>query len=152
MSTGRAAEAIRAQAQHAVKALGRSADYGIVRAIAPLQVEMSSHRLMLEADDLVVTQWVRRYDLEQGIKAGDTVLLQPMPNGDFLVTDVIAAKDTFRGVSDRTADLLDSSNVTLTAPSGGGTVTQSHSIIKKVPYRNDAGVIVGYIPIYGTLP
>lgn len=151
-SAERAAAAVRGMSARQVDSRARQQDYAIVRSIAPLKVELSSSRLLLDDDDLVVTQWVRRYDLEQGIKVGDTVVVTPMKNGDFLVQDVVAAKDAFRGFSDKTTDLLDSGDVTLTAPGGGGTVTQSHHIIKKVPYRNDAGAIVGYVPIYGGLP
>jgi hypothetical protein len=78
-----------------------------------------------------------------------------MPNDDFLVSDVLSTGKVEGGVAEVTA-VANSGNPTYsgTAPAGGGamTVTPSHNIVKKVPYRDENGNVIGYVALWGTLP
>lgn len=90
-----------AQAAQAVRALARTASdygrrepvYGAVISTKPLVAQLHGSSLELDADALVLTQSVRRYDRDHTIDVGDTLVVSAMPNGDWLVTDVVSSKD-----------------------------------------------------------
>lgn len=139
-----------------VQAGVKTSHYAVVRSVSPLQVELENHGLVLTEDDLVISQWVRRYGYDYGLLVGDTVLVSHMPNDDFVVHDVISTAKIETGLDAGVTQIVHSDDPVWSgvAPGGGGamTVTPNFHIIKKVPYRNDAGTVIGYIPIYGSLP
>lgn len=154
----RAVEAVRSHASRSVEYLTREPDYAVVRKLNPLEVELSSSAMTLDSEQLVVTQHVREYDLRHGLKVGDAVKVSLMRNGDWLVEHVIAPKDTFGGV-EPSAQVVDSADPTYEGsgsdPQGGTvdvTVTPDHHIVKKVAYLDEDGNVVGWLPIYGSLP
>lgn len=129
--------------------------YARVMRVSPLGIELLGRRVTLAEENIVITQWVRRYEYEHGLGIGDTVVVDRMPNGDFLVSDVVSKDDIQGGVAEadavvHSADPVWSGN----APVGGGamTVAPNFHIVKKVAYRDEDGVVVGYIPIYSALP
>lgn len=148
------ARSLRRHAGRVASAQDRNTHYATVQQVSPLQVELHGSRLLLTEDDLVVTQWVRRYGYDYGLKVGDTVVVSHMPNDDFVVHDVVSTgkvEDGFDlGTIVHSADPVWSG----VAPGGGGamTVTPDFHIVKKVTVRDSDGVIVGYVPIYGSLP
>ncbi len=91
----RAAEAVREHGRRQHAHLTREPDYGVVRAIEPLQVELQRSAVLLDNDQMVVTQCVRQYDAQFGIEVGDAVKVSLMWNGDWLVEHVISTRDTF---------------------------------------------------------
>lgn len=75
-------EAKHARHQHAY--LGEIVD------LTPITVELSESRDVIDADEgLVLTQWVRKYDLDVGLEVGDDVLVDHRA-GHWIVTDVLS--------------------------------------------------------------
>lgn len=135
---GRLARALRAHTQQNIAQGVREVHYGIVRQVSPLQVEIEGRSLVLDENDLVVTQWVRRYGYDYGLSVGDTVLVSHMPNDDFVVHDVVS--------TDRIEQGLDqSSAVTVSLTSRNG------HIVRKAPYLANDGTLIGYTPVYTDL-
>lgn len=130
--------------------------YAIVRQVSPLQVELASNRLLLTEDDLIVSQWVRRYGYDYGLNVGDTVLVSHMPNDDFVVHDVISAAKIEQGLDNAVDQIQDSADPTWSgvAPAGGGAmaVTADRHVIKKQPVRDANGAVIGWTPVYASLP
>jgi hypothetical protein len=134
---------------------GQARFYARVMKLNPLGIEVLDKRVTISEENILITQWVRRYEYEHGLGIGDTVVVDRMPTGDFLVSDVVSTKDIQGGPGEFGAVVASSDPTwTGTAPAGGGgmTVNPSHHIIKKVPYRDESGNVVGYVPIYGGLP
>lgn len=146
---GRLARAVRGHAEKHVAQGRRDALYGVVRQVSPLQIELEGHRLILNEDHLVVTQWVRRYGYDFGLAVGDTVLVAHMPNDDFVVHDVVGTGKVENGLD--LGNIVASADVTLTDPQGGA-ITQNHHVTKKVPFLDMDGATIGYVAIWGDLP
>lgn len=89
------ARAIDQHTDGAARSLGQRREYATVRGIAPLQIEMHGSGLLLDEDDLVISQWVRRYDYDIEIEVGDTVVVDHLPNDDFLVADVVTDTEAY---------------------------------------------------------
>jgi microcystin-dependent protein len=85
----RAAAAIRDVVQRVVSQMILP-DYGIVRQVNPLQVELGHVNDVIDSDELVVTQEVRRYDAQIGLKAGDALALIPMESDEYLAVGVVS--------------------------------------------------------------
>ena len=62
----------------------RTPEYAVVVRKEPLAVERINGHERLDEDDLVFSQAVRAYDRYDGFERGDTLVLQPMNNGDWL--------------------------------------------------------------------
>jgi hypothetical protein len=135
---GRLARALRSHSGRLIESARRETHFAVVRQANPLQVEIEDHGLVLDEEDLHVTQWVRRYDYDHNLQVGDTVLVAHMPNDDFVVHDVIGTGKAEAG--------LDLANVSASSDPSG-----AQHVIKKVPMLDDAGNILGYVPIYGSL-
>lgn len=149
----RLAKAIADHATEQAESEGRRREYAVVHSVDPLQVELHGSGLVLDEDDLVVTQGFRRLTYDSGLDVGDTVVVDRMPNDDFLVSDVVGTGKAELGLDLDT--IVHSSDPTFTGPNpgvGGVTVTMNHHILKKVTLRADDGTVIGYVPIYGTLP
>lgn len=113
----------------------------------PFTVEIVGTSIRLDADTLLVTNSVRLYDKDHGIRVGDTVLV--FHDGeDWIVTDVVAAEDAdFAGVGTTVLAASD--------PIYSGddvTVTPSHHIVGKIIVTDASGTTVGVVPVFGSLP
>jgi hypothetical protein len=84
-----AAAAVRSYVERALAQV-LQADYGVVRSVSPLQVELGHTNDVLDSDELVVTQEVRRYDAQVGLEVGDSLALMPMESGEYLAVGVVA--------------------------------------------------------------
>jgi microcystin-dependent protein len=87
--TDAAAAAVRSYVERAIAQV-LQADYGIVRQVDPLQVELGHTNFVLDSDELVVTQEVRRYDATTGLQVGDALGLMPMESGEYLAVGVVS--------------------------------------------------------------
>lgn len=112
--------------------------YGRVIVRSPLQIELLGQRVVLTEANLVVTQWVRRYEYEHGLAIGDTVVVDRMPNDDFLVSDVVSTNN-----AERSLDVAAATTVSLTSRNG--------HIIRSIPVKDEAGNIVCLVPGYTSL-
>lgn len=75
---------------------GRAPRYGVVSAITPsLRVQVTGTTLTLDEsdDDVSMSQHVRWYDKTYGLVVGDTLVLHPMDDGDWVATDVVSQTD-----------------------------------------------------------
>lgn len=135
---GRLARAMRTHTQQNIAQGVREMHYGVVRQVTPLQVEIEGRSLVLEEDDLVITQWVRRYGYDYGLGVGDTVLVSHMPNDDFVVHDVVSTDKIEQGTDQSTT-------VTVSLTSRNG------HIVRKTPVRANDGTVIGYTPVYTDL-
>lgn len=136
-----AARALRSHAKRTVDVLGpQPPKYAIVMQIDPLVVELTDHRIQLTDEEIVLTQSARKYDLEHGIQEGDTVLMVLVGNGDWVLSGVVSEKVTFGGASTKAV-------VTGGRVFASGTGVTSTPITHAVPYYDESGVILGYIPL-----
>jgi hypothetical protein len=110
--------------------------FAVVLRLNPLQVEFTESRLVLDDDDLTIAQSVRKYDLDHGLKVGDTVLVQPVGDGDYVIVAVVSEKHAFEG--------SDTSPVLGAGTIGGGSGT---AIVGTVPFRDASGAIIGRLPL-----
>jgi hypothetical protein len=93
-SIRRAARALRDHSRRVVDYERRDPQYAIVRTNKPaVAAELSESNLKLERDEIVYSQWVTRFDREHGIEPGDSLYVTPMPNGEWLATDVVTDRD-----------------------------------------------------------
>lgn len=91
MSAGvrRAARSVRGTA-HDVAARQRRTQVAIVRQPEPLQVELSESNLVLDEGDVSFGQAVRRYLADKGLEEGDSLMLVPLPTGDYVAVEVLS--------------------------------------------------------------
>lgn len=68
----------------------RAAEYGIVRRVVPLEVELTTADVVIDSDELVVSQEVRQYDRDVGIAVGDTIVLVPAVNDELVAVAVVS--------------------------------------------------------------
>lgn len=134
----RLAKAIRTHGERQLAITQKVTHYATVRGLDPFQVELQDRRLILDEDDLVITQWVRRYGYDYGLQVGDTVLVHHMPNDDFVVADVVSTDDIPEGFG-----ASDTTTVSLTSRNG--------HILRSVPFYGADGTIIGRIPVYTAL-
>lgn len=73
------------------------ADFGIVRAVNPLSVELGYQNEVLDSDELIVSQGIRQYDKDVGLKVGDTLVLVPTESEEFIAVGLIS--DTALGTT-----------------------------------------------------
>jgi hypothetical protein len=150
----RAATALKAQQKKGIKYHTKEPQFAVVRRVEPeLSVEVTGSRLVLDEDDLHLSQDVRRYENDYGLKVGDTVMVTPIGEGDYAVTDVVSEKKDFEG-SDTNAVMgsgfIGGGSDSVTIPSGGGsdTVTiQGTPIVGTVPFYDKDGKVIGRIPL-----
>lgn len=123
----------------------------VVREIDPLTVELAESNLMLEDEDLTVTQHVRRYDRDYGLEVGDTVVVIPVSGGEFVVTSVISKKHTFQGVQ---TERLPAAQVTQPVQDFPAQVLAPGVTLQVVGWHavhDKDGEIIGYTRIWGTV-
>lgn len=90
----RTARAFRSHSERAVRYHGKdgSPKYADVIDLSPLTVEMHGSNFILAEEDLVLSQWVERYDKDHGIDRGDVLIVHLMEDGDYLASDVVSQK------------------------------------------------------------
>ncbi len=147
----RAARATRAHAGKMANARARDPQYAIVRSKNPLTAELTVSRLLLEEDDIVVSQAVRQYDLRHGLVVGDTLVVQPERGGDFIATAVVSDKGTFDGAGNTSTGSGNPVWTGVDSLGGAVAITVDRNIVKKIPYY-EGGVLIGYLPVYENLP
>jgi hypothetical protein len=134
----------RAVRNHSARAVGayssKPPKLAIVRKVDPLTAEMADHRLQLDEDDLLLTQAMRRYHRDTGIAAGDTLVLIPVSTDDFVVVGVLSQENIDAGIASASED-------TDGREFASGVGVTSTPIVAVVPYYDDDGEVVGYIPL-----
>lgn len=90
----RAVEAAREHSRRVTVANVRHPLMADVVTVSPLTV--TPHGVdarLVEGDSLVLSQWVRYYDVLHTIDVGDTVIVQRLGDDEWVAVDVIADKD-----------------------------------------------------------
>lgn len=88
--TDNAAKAIRSLLGRGLDQRQQLGEYGTVKRVNPLEIELMHTDDVIDSDELVVTQAVRQYDRDVGLKAGDSVTLMQMENGEVVAIGVIS--------------------------------------------------------------
>jgi hypothetical protein len=117
---------------------GATRFYARVLKVSPLQVELLGRRATISEENLVVTQWVRHYEYQFGLGIGDTVVVDRMPNDDFLVSDVVSTN-----AMEATLDPASATVVSLTSRNG--------HIIRSIPLKDATGAIVAVVAGHSAL-
>lgn len=81
--------ALRAQITRAVEYLTENRDLAVITSVDPLVAQMGDETLV-EGEDLVLSQSLRRYREEVGFEKDDTLVVGPLPDGDYLAESVLA--------------------------------------------------------------
>lgn len=110
--TDNAAKAVRSLIQKAIDRV-QLGDFGIVRAVNPVSVELGYQNEVLDSDELIVTQAVRQYDKDVGLKVGDSLALMPTESGEFIAVGLIS--DKALTATPATAADIAASSATITA-------------------------------------
>lgn len=134
-ATRAVARAIRRSTQKHLDHAIEQPDHGIVTQVDPLLIELGQSDIVLEEDDLVLTQHVREYDTRVGFAVGDSVLVVPAASGDYAVVGVVSTSEPADAPSGYTA-------------LGTPISTAVGNIIGKLAVRDDTGAVVGYSPVY----
>jgi hypothetical protein len=66
--------------------------YAVVKSVDPLSVQGDAG-LVLDDDDLVLGHTVRRFDHDEGLEVGDTLVVKKMGNDDWLAIEVVTDRD-----------------------------------------------------------
>jgi hypothetical protein len=122
-------------ARHA-RAQHRGPYYAKIVALNPLQAEVTSQRIVLDEDDMVLSQWVRRYDWEYELAVGDTLVVSRMPNEDWLAHDVVTHNAQNEGADPTDPDPPDLGNFV--------------NLVAQIAVTDVDGNITGYIPVYSS--
>ena len=85
-----AGRAMRQRIEDDSKRHHRPARYAVIKKLHPLTAELTDGSLILDDDDLVLSQWVEQYRKQYGMAVGETLLVHRMHNGDWMATDVIS--------------------------------------------------------------
>jgi hypothetical protein len=128
----------RAISNHAARHARQNAHrtfYARILQLDPLQAEVTTNRLMLDEDDIVLSQGVRRYDYDYGLEVGDTLLVSQMPNDDFLAHDVVTQYPTLEGADS-------------TTPSDANYQTSHGKIVAAIDVTDSDGNVIGQQPVY----
>lgn len=70
--------------------------YAVITRLHPLTAEMTEGSLVLDDDDLVLSQWVEQYRKQYGLRVGDALTVHRMGNGDWVADDVISDRKVRR--------------------------------------------------------
>lgn len=171
MSGGRPAQSPAQSVAHAVtrrvekhvKWADRPIELARVRDVTnPMKIELFRGPHVIEEDqDFKMSQFLRWWDLNYQLQKGDVLLLVRVEDDAWIAFDVRTDRDVDAGIrpsrppATPTGDMRPaetSGDITYLAPSGGGTVTQNHHIIKKLEVYDKNGTRIGYVPVYQDLP
>lgn len=166
----RAADAVMRASSRTQAQLGRSVELVKVRATSPMvKAEMyGSSDVIEEGVDLSLSQFVRWWNDNYTLQDGDTLLCAELENGSFVAFDVWADRPVAAGIRPsrppaaaggdmRAAQTAGSESGLFTmgsVPSGGGTpsVTWNYHLAKKLEVYDKDGNLLGYVPVFTTLP
>src|SRR5687767_13454112 len=84
-----AARALRRHGEWAVTYHGFRPRYAIVRSVDPLIAEVTDSELVLDEDDLLLSQGVKQLVASDALQVGDTLLVDLMNDDDFIARDVL---------------------------------------------------------------
>jgi hypothetical protein len=84
---------LRKHAKRSIDHHVREVKYAQVTDIDPLMATLHDDDLDLDDDDLVLGAAAKKWDADVGIEPGDTLALQQMSNGDWLVLEVVSEND-----------------------------------------------------------
>lgn len=155
----------------------RDVELAVVRSIKnPIQVELMASSVALEeGDHLQLSQFVRWWDLNYQLRVGDVLVLTRLPDDAFLAFDVRSERDVNAGIrpsrppATATGDmraaqaatetgLLDITATASAVPDAGGTptvtvnVAWNHHIARKLEVYDANGALIGFVPVFTTLP
>lgn len=133
----RAAASLRNHSRRAISWQTKEVQMAVVRQIDPIAVEVTESHLYLDDDDLTLSQDVRVYERQYGLKVGDTVTVTPIGRGDYVVSDVVSDKYQFEGAD---------TNPVLGAGTIGGTGPGT-AIIGTVSFYDKDGNVIGRLPL-----
>jgi hypothetical protein len=91
----RLAEAIRDKSLTVVREEVRVPQRAVVLDTEPLEVELTHSRLVLDNEDLIISQSVRQYESDYGINVGDGLMLVPVEGDEWVAAAVIGEQDEF---------------------------------------------------------
>jgi hypothetical protein len=143
-ATRDAAEAIRRAAERQARQVPRGQEAVVLSLPASatgLSAELTSSRLVLDEDDLIVSQAVEQYDVDYGLAEGDTLFVLPSASGRWHALAVITETEaTERGTGTGTgsggavtiADGADVAEGTTTDPDTSSTVI---GLLKRITGR-----------------
>jgi hypothetical protein len=121
--------------------------HAIVRRPPPdMQLEVIGASVALAQDEIQVSQAVRRYDRDQGIEVGDTVILGRSREGGFVAKHVVSDKEGSKG-PDAEPVAAAGRGFIASASLGAGESVTATPLVGVVPFRDEDGVIIGYIPL-----
>lgn len=91
---------VRAIRGHTDDAISRSAAHGVIGVVKAtgtsaggLKVHVPDHDFLLDADDLLVGQAVGQFDEDYGLAVGDSMLLVPLGQGDYVAVSVLTTTE-----------------------------------------------------------
>ena len=135
------AVAVRAHSKKVVREGVKESHRALVLEVDPLKVEITgSGLIVLEEEDLMISQHLRKYHRDHKVVPGDTLAVIPVHGDEWVATDVISTKDTFEGAD--TESVAAGGRVF-----GAGTDFTSTTIIGLVPFRDENENIIGYLPL-----
>lgn len=134
---GRLAGALRVHTQKHIEASKQGTYIARIVTLDPIQAELGSSGLQLNEDNLILSQWVRRYDYDYGLRVGDNLIVTQMTNAEFVAHDVVSSNKIDEGI-----DFPNRGTVSLTSRNG--------HIIRELPVLED-GVPIGVIPVYNAM-
>lgn len=167
----RAAAAITRHAKQVHSQIGRDVELAKIRSVSTTGVlaEMYGGSATIEeGQDLSLTQFVRWWDTNYALLPGDTLLCVELEDHSWLGFDVWTNRTTFAGVRPsrsktargqdmRAAQASGPASALFTmgsVPSGGGTpsVTWNFPLVKKLEVFDKDGALIGFVPVFTTLP
>lgn len=166
----RAALAVHARAENVQRQGARDVELATVRRMRPMQVELFEAAGTLElGQDFQLTDPLRWWDANFGIKVGDTLAVVELSNHSWVAFGHFSERDVAAGVRPLKPPASPGAGLSPTAlasssepglftmgsvPAGGGTptVTWNHHIVKKMEVYDAAGTRIGWVPVFSTLP
>lgn len=92
-----AARAIRRTSQD-VASRKPETQVAVIRRLEPLQAELTESNILLDEDDMSLSQGVRRYDIDKGLAVNDALVVTPLPNGDWIAHEVQSKNEPSRNL------------------------------------------------------
>lgn len=150
----RLARAVRDHTLYAHETLTPRVRKAVVKQTGPLEAVLTDADVVLDSDEILLGSWLRYYDRVYGIVEGDTLFVMPLRDGDWLALELASDEDMEEGIGS-VDEVTASGNPVYSGsdPQGGTvTVTPNRNIVKKVPFYDATGAVIGVIPIYASLP
>lgn len=141
-------------------------ELAIIRAFDPvIQAELfTSHHIIEEGSDFHLSQFVRWWDANYGLLVNNVLICVEVAEGSWLAFDVRAEASIDAGIRPLKPPTVEGQGkphpALETASESGlftvnpttGAVTWGHHVAKKMRVYDAAGDLVGYVPVFTTLP